>query len=151
MLPLGLPLGSIEWTVVVLGNWIEETEEGTVDSADPIGTDAAGAQVVACRLLPFPANVAVVVAADGVLAGCSGGGTDEVELVVKAKPPPCVLLLAPTFALLNWLSSDPTNADTASASADGFEIKSSRKLDAIFCSEPGSQTDCKQLISQPLP
>lgn len=113
-----------------------DIEEATVDGAEPTGTAAAGAQVVvACRLLPFPANVAVavVVAAVGAMAGCSGGGTDDVlELAVKESPPTCVLLLAPTFELLNWLSNDPTNADTASASADGFEIKSSRKLDAIL-------------------
>ena len=124
----------------MFGNW---TADATVEGADPTGTANAGAQVVvACRLLPFPANVAVavVVAAAGALAGCRGGGTDdEVELVVKARLPPCVLLLAPTFALLNWLSSDPTNADTASASADGFEIKSSRKLDAILNSLARSQ------------
>lgn len=112
-----------------------------VDAPVPVGTDT-GAQVAVAWLwlLPFPANVAVeaavVVLVAGALAGCS------VAPAFAEKPKPlCVLLLAPTLELLSWLSSDPTKAETASASADGFEIKSSRKLDAILNSLARSPTN----------
>lgn len=109
-----------------------------VDGAVPVGTDAGA--VAWLWLLPFPANVAVegavVVLVAGAFAGCSADPAFAEKL-----NPLCVLLLAATFALLSWLSSDPTNAETASASADGFEIKSSRKLDAILNSLARSPTN----------
>ena len=112
-----------------------------VDAPVPVGTNAGAQLTVAWLwLLPFPANVAVeaavVVLVTGAFADCSVGPA----LAEKPKPL-CVLLLAPTLALLSWLSSDPTNAETASASADGFEIKSSRKLDAILNSLARSRTN----------
>ena len=110
-----------------------------VDGPEPVGTDAGA--VAWLWLLPFPANVAVEVAVAvlgaGALAGCSVGPA----FAEKLPSPLCELLLEATFALHSWLSSDPTNAETASASADGFEIKSSRKLDAILNSLALSPTN----------
>lgn len=126
MLPLSLPLGSNEVTVIVKGTGVEENEKGTVDSTDSTGTDVAQF-VGGFVLLWFPENVGVVVVVDVVLSGCCVKETDVVDLAVKAKPTSCVLLIALTFELFKWLSSDLSKADEVLSSSCCKTSKSTAK------------------------